>query len=147
MPHLKYGYHQHAPRPCPSPFATENPGCTPPENLLANVPKDVGQADILLLGCSDARHVFYTLWVLARECATGPDRVLGFYAHPDRPLALRFNLNDREPACLARVLLLLQMFLETREVLVRKARRCHAYLRSGCPRKEALLVPPHACSG
>ncbi|CAN0072403.1 unnamed protein product, partial [Hapterophycus canaliculatus] len=37
-------------------------GCTPPEYLLGGVPKDARRADVLLLGCSDARHALFTLW-------------------------------------------------------------------------------------
>lgn len=107
------------PRPFPPPPQSIE-GCTPPENLLGCVPKGARRADILLLGCSDARHVLYTLWTYASECATaaGPEGGLGSLPRPDRLRVLRFTLNDREPACMARVLLLLQLFLDSRDALV-----------------------------
>lgn len=72
---------------------------------------------MLLLGCSDARHVLFTLWVYASECSRR--RGLGMPAPAGRLRTLRFTLNDREPACLARVLLLLQLFLDSWDELVR----------------------------
>ncbi|CAM9594174.1 unnamed protein product, partial [Sphacelaria rigidula] len=98
-------------------------GCTPPENLIGWLPKDAQRADILLLGCSDARHVLYTLWAYASECAeiasAGSNGAgLGSLPRPGSLRVLRFTLNDREPACMARVLLLLQMFLDSKETLV-----------------------------
>lgn len=101
------------------------PGCTPPENLLGYIPKDARRADILLLGCSDARHALFTLWSHASECNRDRGRweeegIVGRSGNPSEALqTLRFTLNDREPACLARVLLLLQLFLQARDRLVK----------------------------
>eukprot|EP00903_Cladosiphon_okamuranus_P010856 g10255.t2 len=117
-------------------------GCTPPENLLGGIPKDAWRADMLLLGCSDARHALFTLWAYGSEC--NQERARWDRLDPEERRqqqqqrrqkqkqkenqnqtadgglrALRFTLNDREPACLARVLLLLQLFFNSYEELVK----------------------------
>ncbi|CAM9750606.1 unnamed protein product, partial [Choristocarpus tenellus] len=79
-------------------------GSTPPENMLQNLPADAPRADVLLLGCGDARHALYSLWAHLSGLR-GSGRWDGVGAR-----ALSFTLNDKEPAVLARVLLLLHMF-------------------------------------
>lgn len=86
---------------------------------------------MLLLGCSDARHALFTLWTYGSECNRERERVdrlgPGATAAADASSGeegsslrvLRFTLNDREPACLARVLLLLQLFFDSHGELVR----------------------------
>ncbi|CAN0454568.1 unnamed protein product, partial [Ectocarpus sp. 12 AP-2014] len=103
-------------------------GCTPPEYLLGGVPMDARRADMLLLGCSDARHALFTLWTYGSECSRERGRWDGLspeerrqqnQQHPDGLRTLRFTMNDREPACLARVLLLLQLFCNSHDALLR----------------------------
>lgn len=89
---------------------------------------DARRADMLLLGCSDARHALFTLWTYGSECSrergrwdglTSEERRQQNQQHPDGLRTLRFTMNDREPACLARVLLLLQLFFDSHDDLVR----------------------------
>ncbi|CAM9862753.1 unnamed protein product, partial [Laminaria digitata] len=128
-------------------------GCTPPENLLGSVPKDARRADMLLLGCSDARHALFTLWVHGSECARERLRcaseatVTQKKPNPNpnlelfQPLrTLRFTLNDREPACLARVLLLLQLFMDSHEQLVKACA-----LRASAQQREAYATRIALC--
>lgn len=86
---------------------------------------------MLLLGCSDARHALFTLWTLGSERnrerrrwgrlgAEERNQLQREGSLPDGVQTLRFTLNDREPACLARVLLLLQLFFDSRMELVRR---------------------------
>ncbi|CAM9285124.1 unnamed protein product [Scytosiphon promiscuus] len=108
-------------------------GCTPPEYLLGGVPLDARRADMLLLGCSDARHALFTLWTYGSECTRerrrwdrlGTEERIQLQQQQQRDgsvrasiQTLRFTLNDREPACLARVLLLLQLFLGSQRELL-----------------------------
>lgn len=90
---------------------------------------------MLLLGCSDARHALFTLWTYGSECNRERRRWHRLAAEEriklqqqrrqregsvdDSLRTLRFTLNDREPACLARVLLLLQLFFNSSRELVR----------------------------
>lgn len=122
------------------------------------MPKDARRADMLLLGCSDARHALYTLWTYGSECNRERGRWDSLGAEDRRhhqqqqqqqqqgssaaALAdgslrtLRFTLNDREPACLARVLLLLQLFSNSYEELVRRGGREGGRERAERDRKE-----------
>ena len=91
--HLEYSVHD----PRPIAFGSGN---TPPTDLLQHVPRDAPRADILSLGCGDVRDVLYSILL-----------------HGLRLPVLSFTLNDWEPAIHARNLILLQMILDSRQLL------------------------------
>ncbi|CAN0267812.1 unnamed protein product, partial [Ectocarpus sp. 12 AP-2014] len=82
-------------------------GNTPPTDLLQHIPHDAPHAEILSLGCGDLRDFLYSVLLHGRRgVSCGPV-----------PRRFSFMMNDWEPAIHARNLMLLQMFLDARDIL------------------------------
>ncbi|CAM9211239.1 unnamed protein product, partial [Laminaria digitata] len=82
-------------------------GNTPPSDLLQHIPHDALRADILSLGCGDLRDFLYSISLHGRRGAScGPV-----------PRQLTCTLNDWEPAIHARNLVMLQLVLDSRNLL------------------------------
>ncbi|CAN0500685.1 unnamed protein product, partial [Ectocarpus sp. 8 AP-2014] len=82
-------------------------GNTPPTDLLQHIPHDAQHAEILSLGCGDLRDFLYSVLLHGRRgVSCGPV-----------PRRFSFMMNDWEPAIHARNLMLLQMFLDARDIL------------------------------
>ncbi|CAM9288454.1 unnamed protein product [Ectocarpus fasciculatus] len=82
-------------------------GNTPPTDLLQHIPHDAPHAEILSLGCGDLRDFLYSVLLHGRRgVSCGPV-----------PRRFSFTMNDWEPAIHARNLMLLQMFLDARDIL------------------------------